>query len=301
MSERTVWPDHVGENLSGERRMRIVVSGAGGTVGGKVASLLAPHHDVRSLTRDPERASRDGVAGEIVGADLGDPAGLRHALRGADALLLVTFDPLRPAHDANALSAARAAGVRHVVKLSAAAVSDPLAQDRITCWQRAMEEQVRASGLEWTLLRPRSFMSNALGWAAGVRKDGVIRALYGDSRNSCVDPGDVALAAARALVDGHAGRIHTLTGPEALSVRDQADQLSEALQRPLVYEELTVDQAFSAWRDRFGELLAQALLASAELQATGAKEELADGVREATGREPGTFRDWSARHASAFR
>ncbi|WP_234392039.1 NAD(P)H-binding protein [Streptomyces sp. WM6378] len=314
MSERNLWPDDIRETLGADgeldgdaafgetRRMRVVVTGAAGTVGGEVARLLAPNHDVRSLTRDPARAARQGVAGHIVGADLGDPATLRHAMEGADALLLVTFDPLNPTHDANALAAARAGGVRHVVKLSAAAVCDPLAQDRITCWQRESEERVRASGLTWTLLRPRAFMSNALGWAAGVRKEGVVRALYGTSRNSCVDPQDVARAAVRSLVvRGQAGRIHALTGQQALSVREQADQLGESLQQPVCYEELTPDQALRGWRDRLGEPLARALLASAERQAAGAKEQVTDGVREATGRPPGTFRAWASRHAAAFR
>ncbi|MFD9821245.1 NAD(P)H-binding protein [Streptomyces violascens] len=314
MNERTLWPDGAPETLAGEgdlepegafgdeRRMRVVITGAAGTVGGKVARLLAPNHDVRSLTRDPARAARDGVAGHIVGADLGDRATLRHAMEGADALLLVTFDPLSPTHDANALAAARAGGVRHVVKLSAAAVSDPLAQDRITCWQRETEEQVRASGMTWTLLRPRAFMSNALGWAGGVRKEGVVRALYGSSRNSCVDPQDVARAAARSLVGrGQAGRIHALTGQQALSAREQTEQLGKALQLSVQYEELTVDQALLAWRNRLGEPLARALLAGAERQAAGAKEQVTDGVREATGRPPGTFRAWATRHADAFR
>uniref|UniRef100_A0AAU2V0N5 NAD(P)H-binding protein n=1 Tax=Streptomyces sp. NBC_00003 TaxID=2903608 RepID=A0AAU2V0N5_9ACTN len=314
MTERNFWPDGAGETLGAEAdlgaddafgepgRMRVVITGAAGTVGGKVARLLAPHHDVRSLTRDPARAARDGVAGHIVGADLGDPATLRDAMEGADALLLVTFDPLSPAHDANALAAARAGGVRHVVKLSAAAVDDPLAQDRITCWQRESEEQVKASGLTWTLLRPRAFMSNALGWAGGVRKEGVVRALYGSSRNSCVDPQDVARAAARALVGrGQAGRIHTLTGRQALSAREQTEQLGEALQQVVRYEELTPHQALRGWQERLGEPLGRALLASAERQAAGAKEQVTDGVQEATGRPPGTFRAWATRHADAFR
>ncbi|MFD0431913.1 NAD(P)H-binding protein [Streptomyces zhihengii] len=94
------------------------------------------------------------MPGLAVEADLDDPASLTRALAGADALLAVTFDPLRDTHDAHLLAAARRAGVRHVVKVSALAVTDPRAQDAITRWQRACEERVRASGMSWTLLRP---------------------------------------------------------------------------------------------------------------------------------------------------
>jgi uncharacterized protein YbjT (DUF2867 family) len=110
--------------------------------------------------------------------------------------------------------AARSAGIRHVVKLSAAMVEDPGADDAITRWQRSCEEVLRGSGLRWTFLRPRSFMSNTLSWAASVRAQRVVRALYATSRNACVDPRDVAEVASPALTgDGHEDRSHVLTGP----------------------------------------------------------------------------------------
>lgn len=286
----------------GRETLRIALTGATGKVGGRVAELLAPHHDLRCLTRSPERAVRRGVPGLAVEADLDDPASLTRALAGADALLAVTFDPLRDTHDAHLLAAARRAGVRHVVKVSALAVTDPRAQDAITRWQRACEERVRASGMSWTLLRPRAYMSNCLGWADGVRDAGVVRTRHGGSLNACVDPRDVAAAAARALTSARcAGRSYALTGPEALSAREQTAQLSEVLGLPLRHEELTGAQALRAWRARFPDELAQALLESTELQALGGKSAVSGGVREATGRDPRTFRSWARRHVAAFR
>ncbi|WP_222514723.1 NAD(P)H-binding protein [Streptomyces salinarius] len=281
--------------------MRIALTGATGTVGSQVARLLAPHHHLRCLTRSPERATRLGVPGLAVEADLDDPASLPRALTGTDTLLMVTFDPLRDAHDAHLLAAARSSGIRHVVKLSALAVTDPRAQDLITRWQRACEERVRASGMSWTLLRPRAFMSNCLSWAGTVRDGGVVRTLHGGSPNTCVAPEDVAAAAARALTSPKcAGRTYALTGPEPVSAREQVAQLAEVLGRPVRHEELTETQALDAWRSRYPAELAQALLESADRQARGAKSEVCGGVREAIGREPGTFRAWMRRHASAF-
>lgn len=278
------------------------MTGASGTVGRLVTRMLAGRHEVTALSRDPARAAREGVAGTIVGADLTDRRALARALAGADAVLVVTFDPLRPTHDANLLAAARREGVRHVVKLSALAVTDPDAQDLITCWQRECEERVRASGMWWTILRPRAFMSNTLGWAPSVRGEGVVRALAGTSRNSCVDPCDVAGTAARALsLPGHTGRVYALTGPQALSAREQAEQLSTVLGHGLRYEELTEEQALETWRRRHPEPVARAILDSARRQGEGAKALLADGVNEATGRAPTSFRAWAARHADFFR
>lgn len=281
--------------------LRIGVTGASGRVGGRVARLLAGEHEVVALSRDPRRAAAQGVAGRAVGADLADRRGLERALAGVDALLAVTFDPLEPAHDANLLAAAQACGVRHVVKLSALAVTDAGADDVITSWQRECEERVRATGMTWTLVRPRAFMSNVLDWAPSVRQDSVVRSLFGSSGNACIDPWDVAEVAARALIDpGHEGRVHALTGPQTLTPRCQTRQLAEVLGRPVRFEELTEAAALERWRSRYPEGLACALLASAVRQREGAKVQRTDEVCKVTGRMPRTFTSWVAGHAALF-
>ncbi|MEV5546663.1 NAD(P)H-binding protein [Streptomyces sp. NPDC052309] len=283
-------------------RLTIAVTGATGTIGSRVAARLAPHHHVRAVTRDPEAAERRGVAGEKIRADFTDRRALRPVLAGADALLLITSDPLRPDHDETLLRTAREQGVRHVVKLSALAVTDPGAQDLITRWQRRCEALVRDSGLPWTLLRPRAFMSKALDWIPSVRAEGVVSAVYGTSRNSCIDPDDIAAAAARVLTTpGHAGRSYALTGPQALSAREQTDLLARRLHRPLRFQELTCDQAWELWRRRYPEPIARAIAESARRQQAGAKEHVTDGIRQLLGREPAPFTDWAARHAPRFR
>lgn len=281
----------------------VAVTGATGTVGRLVAHGLAADGgaEVRLLVRDPDKAVRAGLPGRAVAADFGGAGPLREALRGANAVFVVTGDPLRPDHDENILAAARAAGVRRVVKLSALAVLDAGAQDPLTRWQRDNEERLRASGLDWTLLRPRAFMSNALGWAGSVRREGVVRGLYGSGRNACVDPRDVADAAVRALLDpARAGRSYALTGPEPLSPREQTGLLGEVLGRRLEFVELTEEQAVERWRARWPEHLVQVLLEGARRQRDGAKAAVADGVREATGRPARGFADWARAHAEAF-
>ncbi|WP_235023740.1 NAD(P)H-binding protein [Streptomyces sp. WAC05374] len=294
----------------GDTRPVVALTGATGTIGRLVAHGLAAGGDadgdgaavdVRLLVRDPDKARRAGLPGRAVRADFGHVDRLTAALDGADSLFVVTTDPARPDHDENVLAAARTAGVRRVVKLSALAVLDPGAQDVLTRWQRDNEERLRASGLAWTLLRPRAFMSNALGWAASVREEGVVRGLYGSGRNACVDPRDVADAAVRALLDPAAtGRSYALTGPEPLSAREQTETLGAVLGRPLTFVELTEEQALERWRARWPEPMVRALLEGARRQRDGAKEAVADGVREATGHAPRGFVDWARAHAEVF-
>ncbi|AIS01039.1 NAD(P)H-binding protein [Streptomyces glaucescens] len=283
-------------------RLRIAVAGATGTVGRRLAALLGADHEVLSLTRSPEQAARLGVPGRPVQADFGRRAGLERLLEGADALFVATFDPVRPCHDEHLADAARQAGVRHVVKLSALAVTDTGAQDLITRWQRDCEDIWRAAGPAWTFLRARAFMSNCLAWADAVRAGGPVRTLHGDAPNACVDPADLAEAAARALTGrGHHGRAYALTGPRALSAREQVAHLAELLGRPLRHEALTEEEALAHWRARYPEPVARALLESARRQAAGAKASVTRDVERVTGRPATPFEAWARAHLARFR
>ncbi|MET9535077.1 MULTISPECIES: NAD(P)H-binding protein [unclassified Streptomyces] len=278
----------------------ILVTGATGTVGHQVARLLAGTGPVRILARDPARVTVKGPAVEVVQGSYEDRLSLSRALRGVRSVFLVTNDPQQD-HDAVLVEEATATGVRRLVKLSAAAVADPAALDLITAWQRRNEHLVRSSGLEWTMLRPRSFMSNTLSWARTIRSGGEVHALYGRSRNPCVDPRDVAEVAVRALTeDGHDGRQYTLTGPRALSAVDQTAELAQALGRPLRFVELDPEQASARLRTRYPAAVADALMHSARRQLDGGKAQVERTTADLLGRPARSFRTWAADHAGAF-
>ncbi|CAM5489106.1 NAD(P)H-binding protein [Streptomyces griseomycini] len=278
----------------------ILVTGATGTVGREVVRRLPAGLRVRIMAREPERITGAARTAEKVAGDHRAPRSLARALAGVRTAFLVTTD-VAGDDDARFVRAARSAGVRRVVKLSAAAVLDPGADDVITRWQRANEELLRGSGMEWTLLRPRSFMSNTLSWAASVRSERVVRALYGTSANACVDPRDLAEVAVRVLTEeGHAGKAYTLTGPRAITAAEQTDQLGRLLGVPLRLEELSPEQARIALGARCPAPVVEALLRSAERQRAGAKAQVTDTVGEVTGRQAGTFRAWAEDHLEAF-
>lgn len=277
----------------------ILVTGATGTVGREVLRRLPAGVRVRALSRDPSRVRTDGRV-EAVAGDYRDPASLARALAGVRVAFLVTVR-VGGDDDERFLRAARAAGVRRVVKLSAAAVEDPSADDLITRWQRGAEEALRASGLEWTLLRPRAFMSNTLSWAPSVRSERVVRALYGSSAGACVDPGDVAEVAARALTgDGYAGTAHLLTGPQALSAVQQTAELGRLLGVPLRFEELDEAAARVLLGRRHPGPVVEALLSSARRQRAGAKGRVSGTVGEVTGRPARSYREWARERLAEF-
>ncbi|MEU5979080.1 NAD(P)H-binding protein [Streptomyces sp. NPDC047315] len=279
----------------------ILVTGATGVVGRLVLDGLPVTVEARVLTRDPSKVAprRRGV--EVVQGDYGDEPSLAAALRGVRRALLVT-NRVGGTDDAAFLRAARRAGVGQVVKVSSAAVLDAGATDAVTRWQRRSEQEVRASSLRWTLLRPRSFMTNTLAWADGVRAEGVVRALHGISANAGVDPRDVAAVAVLALTEnGHEGRSYTLTGPEAISAVQQTELIGRAVGRRLEFVELTAEQARSALLRRHPPEVAEALLQSAGRQLAGAKVGVEPMVERLTGRPATPFRTWAVDHAARFR
>jgi uncharacterized protein YbjT (DUF2867 family) len=279
----------------------IAITGVTGTVGGQVLRRIPAGTPLRLLARDPARVYAAPPGAEIAKVEYADAVALAESLTGVRSAFLVTTD-ISGADDEAFARAARRAGVRHVVKLSAAAVEDPQANDAITNWQRACEVVLRQSGMEWTFLRPRAFASNCLGWANSIRREGVVRALHGDSAGAVVDPRDVADVAIRALLeDGHGGTAYTLTGPEPISARDQVATLAELLGTPLRFEELTPDQARAGLLRRYPEVVADALLESSARQRDGAKSLVTDTVGRLLGRPAGTFTQWAQDYLDAFR
>ncbi len=280
----------------------ILLTGASGTVGRKVLHRLPANTRVRALSLSGTGVpARPGSLFEAVRGDYDDPRSVRAAMQGVETVFAVTSDPLRPWHDETLVRAAEAAGVRHLVKLSALAVQDPGAQDLVTRWQRDNEDLIRNSALQWTFLRPRAFMSNTLGWARSIRQDGVVRAMAGDGPNACTDPRDIARAAVAVLTGhGHTGRAYALSGPAALTPRQQTAAIAQALHRPLRFEELSPHQALAALRRRYPPSVAQALVDSAQRQRAGAKKHVSHDLAQLTGRTPTDFHTWAHHHAPAF-
>ncbi|MFJ9112340.1 NAD(P)H-binding protein [Streptomyces sp. NPDC102283] len=278
----------------------ILVTGATGVVGREVAGQLAAAGPVRILARRPERLTVRGEGVEVVEGEYADRAALDRALRGVASVFLVTNSPTEP-DDERVAAAAAAAGVRHLVKLSMMAVEEPGADDFITRLQRGNEQAIRDSGVPWTFVRPRTFMSNTLSWVPGIRSAGVVRALYGDAPVACVDPRDVASVAVAVLTGtGHEGKAYAVSGPEAITAREQTAQLSRVLGRSLRFEELDVGAARTALLAKYPPPVAEAFLESAERQRGGAKAAVLPTIQELTGRPARPFRVWSADHAAAF-
>jgi NAD(P)H dehydrogenase (quinone) len=224
----------------------IVVTGATGRLGGRVAARLAAAGvPQRLIVRDPARAPQ--LPGSSVSqADYGDASALLRALDGAATVLMVSAaeTPDRVRQHRTFVDAAAAAGVGHLVYTSfQGAAPDAvftLARDH---W--ATEEHIRASGLLFTFLRD-SLYADFLPFMVG--DDNVIRGPAGDGRAAVVAQDDIADAATAVLNDpaAHAGRTYDLTGPEALTFAEMAAIITEVTGRAVTYRAESVPEAYAS-------------------------------------------------------
>ncbi|RJL23999.1 NAD(P)H-binding protein [Bailinhaonella thermotolerans] len=281
----------------------IVVTGATGTVGSEVTRLLAGRGEpVRVMTREPSKVAALPAV-EVVRGDFDDPGSLAGVARGAEAVFLLSAPgPWVPRHDEAMIAAARAAGVRKVVKVSAIGTGEEHEGAKVGGWHLAGEQELRSSGLEWTILRPSSFASNVLRWVPQVRAGQPVPNTTGQGRQGVIDPRDVAEVAVTALTsDEHVRTVLTLTGPELLSVPDMAKALGETLGR--VVE--TVDVPLEVYRTQMiaagvDPEFADVAVNGSRMVAQDGNARLTPDVERVLGRAPRTFLTWATDHSAAF-
>ncbi len=275
----------------------ILVTGATGNVGAEVVrALTAADQEVRALARSGRPAGLPpGV--EAVAGDLNRPESLAEALAGVRGVFLL------PGYEDmdGVLAQARSAGVERVVLLSGSSAASGDTGNAVSAYMIRSEDAVRESGVPFTILRPFAFMSNALRWRDQLKAGDVVREPFADVAVAMVDPYDLAAVAATALVsDGHQGRIHVVSGPEALRPADRVRILRAALGRDLRLEALSDQEAKAQmtaempveYVDAFFDFYVDGSLDESQVQPT---------VREVLGREPRTFEQWAAAHADEFR
>ncbi|MBE1585232.1 NAD(P)H-binding protein [Nonomuraea angiospora] len=285
----------------------ILVTGATGSIGTHLVRLFQEKGVAfKALVRDEGKARALGC--DVVVGDFDDPGSLVPAMEGVDRLFLnaggaqpVDGEQPMVRQQKAAIDAARAAGVSRVVKVSVSGAhrGGRLAQG--AHWE--IEEYLKASGLGWSMLRPGGFMQNFVTGTAGFTADGKLLDVYGGAPVSYIDCHDIAACAAALLTgSGGLGETYELTGPQALTCAEIAQELSAALGRTVEHAELSPDELAAGLRAqglpaRFADDLAEL----SRQVASGSMAATTTAVRDLTRREPRTFGEFLAANAEALR
>ncbi|TRW46691.1 NmrA family NAD(P)-binding protein [Georgenia yuyongxinii] len=277
----------------------ILVSGPSGNVGRTVvAALVAAGADVRAASRDAH------AAGPVRGVrfDFTDPTTWPAAFAGVEAMFVVRPPALGNAKRdiIPALTAARDAGVRHMVLLSLQG-----AERNHVVPHAAIERWLRTSGLSWTFVRASFFHQNlSTTHVADVRDRDEIVVPAGRGTTAFVDAEDVGAVVAAALLDRahHANRAWTVTGSEALSYDDVARILIAELGRPIRYARPGALR-YARHARRVLHMPWPMVAVTAAIYTTarlGLAGGLTDDVRTVLGREPVTFSQFAHRERAAW-
>ena len=268
----------------------ILVLGATGKTGRRVAARLRERGTrVRAASRSAETPF-----------DWSDSTTWDAALDGSTAVYIVAPAAPGPVHEF--VARAESAGVQRLVLLSGRG-ADTWGDSGFGVNMRDAEDAVRASALEWTILRPNNFAQNFDEelWHAPVLA-GELALPAGPVPEPFIDIEDVADVAATVLTEPerHAGRVYELSGPRAITFEEAAELISKAAGVPVTYKQISAAEYVAALVESgLEEHDAHDIAEMFALMDRGLIASTTDGVAEVLGRQPRTFEDYVARTAAA--
>jgi uncharacterized protein YbjT (DUF2867 family) len=282
----------------------ILIMGATGNVGGAtLAALRSDGIEAVAFVRNPRRAAELlGDEQPVKVGDLGDERSVAAALDGIESVLLCSGnDPGLLEQQMNVVSAIAASDVRRVVKISASPVATaPDSPSRVGRDHAAVEEALRATGRQTVAMRPNVFMQSFLAQVPAIA-NGALPGPEG-ARVSFIDARDIGAVAAAALTSADAPPpLLELTGPEALTWYEVADELSGVLDREVTHYPTPPDVMAQGLRalGRPEWAIAHMLELSILLREPKAAE-VTDTVEELSGRPPHSLAHFLIESAAAF-
>lgn len=242
----------------------ILLTGATGLVGSALLpKLLESGHDVRCLVRDPRRLGPDRVRVQLSLSDLGDPRGLRHAVRGAETVIhlaaAIRDQPPRRVEEITALGthrllqAAEGAGVERFIFFSALGATS-FQRTRFFRSKALAERRVAESPLETTTFAPSIIYDPGDDWVTLQRRLALLPLLPISGRGRALYEPIWARDAADALIASLAapsGR-YELAGPDKLSYESMARLIASSggRDRPAVHVPLPFVRSGLIWLRR---------------------------------------------------
>jgi uncharacterized protein YbjT (DUF2867 family) len=283
----------------------ILVTGSTGNVGSQVVkqlSAVTTKSRVRAAVTSKDRAGElKDTNAELVEMNFNNPETVRAALQDVQKVFLLT--PLVSNMEeisAELIEQAKKAKVRHIVKQSAFG-ADREPGITMNKMHRHVEKVIESSGINYTFLRPMSFMQNYLGFSNSIKTQGAFYVPLGDSKTSFVDTRDIAAVGVTALTNiGYENKAYDITGPAAVSNYEIADILSIETGRKIAYVDISDGDARRGMKDLgMDEWMVEVLMELYGFQKAGYASMVTPNVEEVTGRKS-TFTQFVRDNIEAF-
>lgn len=231
----------------------ILVTGATGNQGGAaVKHLLKDGWKVRALTRDTTKPAAEELkklGAEVVQGDLNDSESLRKAMEGVYGVFSVQnfwehgYDG-ELSQGKNLIDAAAKSGVKHYLMTSVGGAERKTGLPHFDV-KAVLEDHLKASGLEFTILRPVFFMENFNTWFKPVESNGqwsVSMAMKPDTKLQMIAVDDIGEFAKQVFdnPEKYKGMAIELAGDE-LTIPEAARLFSKALNKDVSFNELPVE------------------------------------------------------------
>lgn len=219
----------------------ILVTGAGGKTGRAVISALVERGaTVRGMVKSAAAAEKIRALGaEAVIGDMLNVEDVRRAATGARAIYHIApnVNPNEIEFGKTAIAAAKAEGVERFVFHS-------LCHSQIEAlpnhwWKLRVEEKIKESGLNFTILQPTPYMQNVLGQWQNIMERGAYEIPYQPTTKlGMVDLADLAEVAAKVLTTEktYDWATYELAGPEVLTQHDVLETIRRVTGREIRLE-----------------------------------------------------------------
>lgn len=272
----------------------LLVTGASGQFGRLAVEELLALGATKLIagTRDPAKLADLAARGvEVRQLDFDDKASLAAGFAGVERVLLISTDAVgnRVAQHKNAVEAAKAAGVKHVVYTSAPNPR-PNPGTGVSPEHYWTEVAIAAAGLDFTFLRNHIYAEiSLLGAAPAIGSGQLYDATNGGGR-SYVTRADAARTAAGALLTAEGQAIFDVTGPAAVTQAELAAEFAKASGKPVARVGLTGEQLRGGLiAAGLPEGMADVMVAFDVDAAEGYHAVVTDTVEQFSGRKPETL------------
>lgn len=284
---------------------KTLVTAANGNVGSSLVKILKRAGvEFSAGVRNAHNANQlisQGI--DCCELDFSLPETLEKSMQGVSKLYLIL-----PLHEkmvewaSATIEAAKNAKVEYIVRQSGLGAGEE--NYSLGSLQNQIDQMVINSNVNYSILRPNSFMQNySVFYAQIIRQVSAIMLPNGDSSISLIDARDVAMCAAALLgrPERHSGKIYDLTGPHALTNQEIAASISEVTGKSIMYIPIGEDTARTGM-ESYGvsNWMIDVMLSLNEYIKSGKAALINSTVHELIGHDPNTFQAFAKDFAKSW-